>query len=61
MLWVMLHLVFGERFVYGNWDESTTFNVANTVAAVAPTPSRTVSFGTSFIQRSFTSGVTSKT
>lgn len=34
MLWVMLHLVFGERFVYGNWDESTTFNVANTVAAV---------------------------
>ena len=33
-LWVMLHLIFGERFVYGNWDESTTFNVANTVAAV---------------------------
>jgi dolichol-phosphate mannosyltransferase len=33
-LWVMLHLVFAERFVYGNWDESTTFNVANTVAAV---------------------------
>lgn len=33
-LWVMLHLVFGERFVYGNWSESTTFNVANTVAAV---------------------------
>ena len=34
MLWIMLHLVFGERFVYGNWSESTTFNVANTVAAV---------------------------
>ncbi|MDP3907041.1 glycosyltransferase family 2 protein [Novosphingobium sp.] len=34
VLWVMLHLVFGERFVYGNWSESTTFNVANTVAAV---------------------------
>ena len=34
VLWVMLHLVFGERFVYGNWDESTTFNVANTVAAL---------------------------
>ncbi|GGZ99465.1 glycosyltransferase [Novosphingobium arvoryzae] len=34
VLWIMLHLVFGERFVYGNWDESTTFNVANTVAAV---------------------------
>ncbi|MEY4474029.1 MAG: hypothetical protein RL671_2333 [Pseudomonadota bacterium] len=33
-LWVMLHLVFGERFVYGNWDESTTFNVANSVAAI---------------------------
>ena len=33
-LWVMLHIVFGERFVYGNWSESTTFNVANTVAAV---------------------------
>ncbi|MEO7248264.1 MAG: GtrA family protein, partial [Novosphingobium sp.] len=34
MLWVMLHLIFAERFVYGNWSESTTFNVANTVAAV---------------------------
>ena len=34
MLWIMLHLVFGERFVYGNWSESTTFNAANTVAAV---------------------------
>lgn len=34
MLWIMLHLVFGERFVYGNWSESTTFNVANTAAAV---------------------------
>lgn len=34
VLWVMLHLVFGERFVYGNWSESATFNVANTLAAV---------------------------
>lgn len=34
VLWVMLHLVFGERFVYGNWSESATFNVANTIAAV---------------------------
>lgn len=34
MLWVMLQLVFGERFVFGNWSESTTFNVANTIAAV---------------------------
>ena len=33
-LWVLLHLVFGERFVYGNWSESATFNVANTLAAV---------------------------
>jgi dolichol-phosphate mannosyltransferase len=33
-LWVMLHLVFGERFVYGNWSESTTFNIANTLAAL---------------------------
>jgi dolichol-phosphate mannosyltransferase len=33
-LWIMLHLAFGERFVYGNWSESATFNVANTFAAV---------------------------
>lgn len=33
-LWVMLHVVFRERFVYGNWSESATFNVANTFAAV---------------------------
>jgi dolichol-phosphate mannosyltransferase len=33
-LWVLLHLIFGERFVYGNWSESATFNVANTLAAV---------------------------
>ncbi|WP_159981670.1 MULTISPECIES: glycosyltransferase family 2 protein [unclassified Novosphingobium] len=33
-LWIMLHLVFAERFVYGNWSESTTFNIANTLAAV---------------------------
>ncbi|MDE2562360.1 MAG: glycosyltransferase family 2 protein [Sphingomonadales bacterium] len=35
VLWVMLHGVFGERFVYGNWSESVRFNVANTIAAVA--------------------------
>ncbi|MFA7586340.1 MAG: glycosyltransferase family 2 protein [Novosphingobium sp.] len=35
VLWIMLHLVLGERFVYGNWSESATFNVANTIAAVA--------------------------
>lgn len=34
VLWLMLHVVFGERFVYGNWSESTTFNIANTIAAV---------------------------
>jgi dolichol-phosphate mannosyltransferase len=34
VLWVMLHLVFGERFVYGNWSESMTFNISNTIAAV---------------------------
>ena len=33
-LWMMLHVVFRERFVYGNWSESATFNVANTIAAV---------------------------
>jgi dolichol-phosphate mannosyltransferase len=34
VLWVMLHLVFAERFVYGNWSESATFNISNTIAAV---------------------------
>lgn len=33
-LWVLLHLVLGERFVYGNWSESATFNLANTLAAI---------------------------
>lgn len=33
-LWVFLHLVFGERFDFGNWSESTTFNVANSLAAL---------------------------
>ena len=33
-LWIMLHIVFGERFVYGNWSESATFNVANATAAI---------------------------
>ncbi len=35
VLWVLLHLVFGERFVYGHWSNEVTFNVANTLAAVA--------------------------
>lgn len=35
VLWIMLHGVLGERFVYGNWSESVRFNVANTIAAVA--------------------------
>ncbi|HEY6868249.1 MAG TPA: glycosyltransferase family 2 protein [Novosphingobium sp.] len=33
-LWLLLHLVFGERFVYGHWSNGTIFNVANTLAAV---------------------------
>lgn len=33
-LWALLQLVFGERFVYGHWSSGTTFNVANTLAAV---------------------------
>ncbi|MGH6743293.1 dolichol-phosphate mannosyltransferase [Novosphingobium sp. PhB57] len=33
-LWIMLHLVFAERFVYGNWSESATFNIANSIAAI---------------------------
>jgi dolichol-phosphate mannosyltransferase len=33
-LWVLLHLVFGERFVYGHWSNETTFNVSNTLAAI---------------------------
>ena len=33
-LWVILHLILGERFVYGNWSENATFNAANTVAAI---------------------------
>jgi len=33
-LWVLLHLVFGERFVYGHWTNEMTFNVANSLAAI---------------------------
>ena len=33
-LWVLLHGVFGERFVYGHWSNETTFNVSNTLAAI---------------------------
>jgi len=33
-LWVLLHIVFGERFVYGHWSNETTFNVSNTLAAI---------------------------
>jgi dolichol-phosphate mannosyltransferase len=33
-LWFFLHVVFGERFVYGHWSGETTFNVSNTLAAI---------------------------
>ncbi|MBC7490855.1 MAG: glycosyltransferase family 2 protein [Novosphingobium sp.] len=33
-LWAMLHLLLGERFIYGHWSSNTAFNVANTVAAI---------------------------
>ena len=33
-LWVLLKLIAGERFVYGNWSESAAFNTANTLAAI---------------------------
>ncbi|AXU18271.1 dolichol monophosphate mannose synthase [Novosphingobium sp. THN1] len=33
-LWVLLKVIAGERFVYGNWSESATFNTANTLAAI---------------------------
>ncbi|MFC3173884.1 glycosyltransferase [Novosphingobium bradum] len=33
-LFLVLHLLLGERFVYGHWTSNTTFNVANTLAAV---------------------------
>lgn len=33
-LWVLLKLVAGERFVYGNWSENATFNTANALAAI---------------------------
>jgi len=35
MLWLMLSVVLGERFVYGHWSsDETTFNIANTIAAL---------------------------
>ncbi len=33
-LWLVLHMLLGERFVYGHWSTNMTFNVANTIAAV---------------------------
>lgn len=33
-LWLFLHMIAGERFVYGHWSENTTFNICNTAAAV---------------------------
>ena len=33
-LWAILHLLLGERFVYGHWSQDTLFNVANTLAAM---------------------------
>ncbi|WP_225207691.1 glycosyltransferase [Novosphingobium huizhouense] len=34
MLYLLLRVLLGERFVYGHWSGETTFNIANTVAAV---------------------------
>jgi dolichol-phosphate mannosyltransferase len=35
LLWLMLSVVLGERFVYGHWSsDETTFNIANGLAAV---------------------------
>lgn len=35
MLWMVLSVVLGERFVYGHWSsDETTFNIANTIAAL---------------------------
>lgn len=33
-LFLILNVLLGERFVYGHWSSNTTFNVANTLAAV---------------------------
>lgn len=33
-LWLILNLLLGERFIYGHWSNNTTFNIANTLAAV---------------------------
>jgi dolichol-phosphate mannosyltransferase len=34
MLWLMLSVIMGERFVYGHWQGGvTTFTIANTIAA----------------------------
>ena len=33
-LWLFLHLIAGERFVYGHWSQDTTFNICNTLAAM---------------------------
>lgn len=34
MLYLLLRVLLGERFVYGHWSGETTFNVANTMAAL---------------------------
>jgi len=35
LLWLILSVVLGERFVYGHWSSNeTTFNIANALAAV---------------------------
>ncbi|NML92116.1 glycosyltransferase [Novosphingobium olei] len=34
MLYLLLRVLLGERFVYGHWSGETTFNIANTLAAI---------------------------
>jgi dolichol-phosphate mannosyltransferase len=33
-LWLILHAVMGERFIYGHWSANARFNIANALAAV---------------------------
>ncbi|MDE2301943.1 MAG: glycosyltransferase family 2 protein [Sphingomonadales bacterium] len=33
-LWLVLHALMHERFIYGHWSANTRFNLANTIAAV---------------------------
>lgn len=33
-LWMVLHAIMGERFIYGHWSANARFNFANTIAAL---------------------------